>query len=1203
MEWLFILALAAAAVWQARRIGALSLRVADLEKRLRAVGVEPAEPSAPLAAAPAAPAEPAEPAEQPDEPLLLTNALPPDTREPLLLDRPIVEDELLLDTPLPEASNDDAPPAPPPVEPEHAPQARQSGPRARDFRFDQWLAEKGFAWIAGGALALGAIFLVSFAAQQRWFTPQVQLGAAVAFALLLLGASEWARRVSLRSPPGHPLIAALLAGAGVVALYAASWAAHGIYNVIDFGAAGALLALCAALLIGLSFLHGQPLGVLAIIAALLAPPLTHTTLWPLPALTLYIALVGVAGFGLAALRRWGWVALATFAGLYFWFWAAIEANEIRRALALLSFSSLLAVVLALRPPLPDASSDPLGWRRVHALGPTLGIAISSVFLIYAWPLVAVAAGGRIAGPALIGIFHIALAAYAVRGRVANAPALMIAILGLIVGFIAYLQTRFYLGPLGADFYPVLLTAALAVVVCAIAARAHREWRVPTAATGAIGAALLFALAASTRRDWSALAAWAPLFAGALVLFAAAWHASRDAAPRTDRVIWLWAGAGAALVLLGVEGAFPSTSRAAAHASAALMFASAFAWRGWSVFRFAALTAAAITLMHALSPALFGAALSGEIPIWGALLILLVAAALLFGAAYFATAEPRSPYGEALSAAGVVTILIGAFLLLRWLASGTGAPLDAFTEAALRVVALMAAGHVVMARPGQDVGRIGLWRGHVLLALGLLYTLLVPALAINPWWGAPPAQVSGPPLLDSLTLAFAAPAALSLWAARRLYLTQRTLARIYAIAGGALALLWVVLEVRRAAHDVDMAAAPVGLLEGAGYALVVLAAALGIAVFARQRALKHADGPFTQDLLHAMRTIAGAALAAAILLLLVVRHPWWSAHDWTTTGPLQTGLAVLAQLAAAGLSLALGRALSFSRPREWSRFAAASAALVLVWSFGHAAIRWAYHQGAMDDGGGFAGLEGFAHALWPLVFVTAGAWLTARTPGRDTVRAYLYDLQALWAAAVWPALGFAALGLWVLFNPWWGENPAPIADSISALAALLSLLLAAWLSSSAVQIPALRWPDQFARAAIIACIGHLLVAATLAVRWLHHGAAMSSASSGQVELWIYSAVWGLFGAAAFVFGLRRGDGLVRWSGLVILLLTTAYVFLLIFTQLTGFIRALTAIGLAAVLFVVAWLARTYRPGPKPTDLVNVTPGARRERRYGRRQRSQ
>lgn len=1198
MEWLFIFALAAVAIWQGVRIGALSQRVAELEQRLRAIGVEPAARAAPPAAAPVAPAEPAD---QQEEPLLLTDALPPDTREPLLLDQPIVEDELLLDTPLPEASNDDAPPL---AKPARVARALKPPWQPSDFRFDQWLAEKGFAWIAGIALALGAIFLVSFAAQQRWFTPQMQLVLALSLGVVLLGASELARRVSLKRPPGHPLVAALLAGAGVVAFYATAWAAHALYSFVDYPTAAALLVLCALILIGLSFLHGQPIGVLAIVAALLAPAFTHEPLWPTAALTLYIAAVGAAGFGLAALRRWSWAAVATLIGVYFWFWAAIGANEIRRALALLSFASFGCVALALRPPLPDAARHPLDWRRVHALGPTLGIAISSVFLMFVWAAVAPTASGRIAGPALISVFHIALAAYAVRGHVAQPSALIVAVLGLVGGCMSYLQTRFHIGPLSSDFYPVILTAALATVICAVGARPHRRWRVGTAATGAIGAALLVMLAAFSRPDWTAPAVWAALFGGALLLLVAAWRATRHGPSlSTGRTVDFWAGAAAGLVLLGVESAFPPEARAAAHAGAALMFASGFAWQGWRVLRFAALAAAAVTIGHGLAPSLIGAALAGQIPIWGALVILFTAALLLFGAAYFASAEPRSPHGEALSAAGVITVLIGVFLLLRWLAAGGHAPLDQFSESALRVVALMAAGHVMLARPGQDLGRIGRWRGHVLLGLGLLYTLLVPTLAINPWWGSPPAPVSGPLLLDSITLAFAAPALLSLAAARRLYLHHRTLARVYAIAGGALVLLWAVLEVRRIAHPAQMWGEPVGLLEGAAYALVFLATALAIAVFARLRAKKHADGPFTKDLLAAMRAIVCASLAGAGLLLLIGYHPWWGAHDGAATSQLQTGLAVLAQLAAVGLALALARALSVSRDPEAARFAAASAALLFAWSLGHGAIRWFYHSGEMDDGAPFIGLEAFAHALWPLAFALAGAELTGRAPGRDTVRVYLHDLQALWSAAVWPALGFAALGLWVLFNPWWGVVPAAIATPLSAGAALACLVLAAWLGLAAVHVPHVRWAEWFERAATVACIAHLFVAATLAVRWMHHGAAMSAPVAGDVELWIYSAVWALFGTLVFWLGLRRNDALVRWCGLAILVATTLCVYFLIFTRLTGFIRAITAIGLATVLFVVAWLARTYRPAPKPTDLVNVTPGARRERRYGRRQRSQ
>jgi len=1193
MEWFFILVLAAVAAWQGVRIGTLSRRVAELEEQLTARVAKSAT---------AAPAAPAPAPYVQEQELPLEQPLPTDEREPLLLDHPLAEDELLLDTPLPAPSNDAEALAPPPpvAGPTRVAEAPHPPVRAKpEFRFDQWLAEKGFAWIAGSALALGAIFLVSFAAQQRWFTPQVQLSLAVALSMVLLAASEWARRVSLRQPPGHPLVAALLAGAGVVALYASAWAAHGLYGFVDYATAGVLLATCALLLIGLSLLHGQPIGVLAIAAALLAPALAHAPLWPSPALTLYVAAVGGAGFTLAAFRRWGWVALATLVGLYFWFWAAVAADQILRALMLLSFASFGAVALSLRAPLRETEDHPLAWTRVHALGPTVGVAISSVFLIFVWAAVATSVSGRIVGPAVVGVFQVALAAYAVRGRAALPTALMIAVLGLVGGCMAYLQVRFQVGREAADFYPAILTAALATVVCVLGARPHRRWRVGVAAAGALGAAILIVLTAFSRAEWHSFAAWAPLFGGALVLFAAAWYAAREG---TERAIDFWAGAGAALVLLGVESAFPADARSAAHAGAALLFAGGFAWRGWRVLRYAAITAAAVTLAHALSPSLIGATLAGELPLWMTLAVLSLAAALLFGAAYLATAEPRSGYGEALSAAGVLTILIGVFLVLRWFAAGANAPLDAFTESALRVVALMAAGHVVMARPGQEVGHIGRWRGHVLMGLALLYTLLVPGLAINPWWGAPPSPVFGPSLLDSLTLAFAAPAALAFSAARRLYSHERTPARIYAVVGGAFALLWAVLEVRRVAHGDYMWGEPVGLLEGACYALLFLSAAVAVAIFARLRARKHTEASFTRDLLRAMRASAWGALIAAGLILLVTRHPWWGAHDGAMTGPVQAGLAVLAQAVAAALALILGRALSLSRDAEPTRFAAATAALLFAWSFGHAAIRWFYHLWTMDDGAPLVGLEGFAHALWPLVFVLGGAELTARAPGRDTVRAYLHDLAALWSATVWPALVFAALGLWLLFNPWWGANPAEIAAPSSAVAALAALLLAAWLSIAAANVPHLRRPDWFTRVSTIACIVHLFVATTLTARWLHHGAAMSTATAGEVELWIYSAAWALFGAGAFWLGLTRNAALVRWSGLAILLFTTLYVAFLIFTQLTGVIRALTAIGLAVVLFVVTWFARTYRPGTKPGDLAGVTPGARRERRYGRRQRS-
>jgi hypothetical protein len=99
----------------------------------------------------------------------------------------------------------------------------------------------------------------------------------------------------------------------------------------------------------------------------------------------------------------------------------------------------------------------------------------------------------------------------------------------------------------------------------------------------------------------------------------------------------------------------------------------------------------------------------------------------------------------------------------------------------------------------------------------------------------------------LALAFAAPAALSLAAAARLYPRERNAARVFAGVGGALVLVWALSEVRRLSHGAAMATAPLGLAEAACYALILLAGALALALLARRPAT--ADAPFTQDLAH------------------------------------------------------------------------------------------------------------------------------------------------------------------------------------------------------------------------------------------------------------------------------------------------------------------------------------------------------------------
>lgn len=1226
---MWVLAFLPLAVWvwlQAQRIDALARRVAELELQLFAVRTTPqASAAAPETAAPApAPTvpEPAPPQEEllltevvPDDVLVLDNPLPaasndddiapiaepiaqasrPRMHSPLLLDDPIAEEEL------PPAAAPPAPPSPP------------AAPKQPPRRLDQWLAEKGLAWIAGIALAMGAIYLVSVAMQSSWFTPAVQLACAVGLGVSLLAVGELARRVGLRTPPGHPLIAALLAGAGMVTFYATAWAAHGIYQFVDWPAATALLALCAIGLIALSFLHGQALGVLAIALALLAPALANAPLWPSLALTTYVALVGAAGFALALFKRWAWVAVATIGGLYFWFFASITADDVRRALALISFASVGGALMAFRAPLADEAKKGLTWTTINEIGPSIAISVSSALLIWAWLMVAQAPAGRIAGPALISIFHVALATYAVSERRAAPAALAIAIGGLTLGFMAYLRARGVNAPLGGDFYPTVLLAGFSATACALLSNPEQSGRSLIAGAGAIGAALLTTLAAVSRPDWHAMAAWLPLFASAALSFGAAWWTERSAEDRkTDIAITWWAGAGAVLVLLGVESLFPPEMRTLGHAAATLLFATGLVWRGWRVAGWVALSAAALSIGHALSPgselspSLISLTLARELPLWGGLLAFAGTATLLFGAStIIRRSNANTSIAEALSATAAIALLTGAFVALRWIAAGNaGVTLDGFTETSLRILGLMAAGLTLLPRIHESPGPIGTWRGHALLCAGLLYALLVPGMLMNPWWGGPGrAVVSGLPILNTLAIAFAAPAALAFWTAGRLYMRQRLFARIYAIAGSVLALMWIVLEIRHEFHRGAMAEPELGLFESACYALAFLASALAVAIVARLRTRRNPHQPFTEDLMHSMRAVSWGGMGAAAFIMLFAQHPIWGMHDSTASYALSTMLAVLAQPVAMILALALGRALSLSREAEPTRFAAASTAALFAWSFGHCAIRWLHHRGYMDDGIAPYALEGLAHALWPLIFVISATQLTRLAPGRDTTRAYLYDLQAIWAAAIWPALGFTALGFWLLYNPWWGAWPAQTLTLMGAIIALLSYLSAAALSYAAPDVPHVRGMKWMAPAGTIACATHIFVAATLVARWIYHGSDLAHPPPGDVELWIYSAVWAVFAAVALGLGTVRNDPVLRWIGLAVFGATIVKVFFIDTAQLSGIIRAVSFLGLGAIAAIATWISRRNRPPPGPGDLVTVTPSARRERRRVRRRNSQ
>jgi uncharacterized membrane protein len=517
--------------------------------------------------------------------------------------------------------------------------------------------------------------------------------------------------------------------------------------------------------------------------------------------------------------------------------------------------------------------------------------------------------------------------------------------------------------------------------------------------------------------------------------------------------------------------------------------------------------------------------------------------------------------------------LGAFLFLRWIASGgAGVRLDEYVENSLSALTLIAAGFVEIPRRGQNVGLIARVRGHALLGAGLLFIVVTQLLDINPWWGIHPAQVPGPPLVNANALAFAAPGAMALLVAARFYGRVRAIARVYATTGAALALVWVALEIRHAFHGAALAQGPVGLVEGCAYGVAALLAALAVAIAARMRDVRtEGERPFTDDLIHAEGALAiGGAIAGAFILCLV-RNAWWGSQDPNATLDAATLVGVLAHLVAAAICVVLARV----QPSDANaaRHAASGAAALFGLTFGLLGIRWLHHGGAMDDGAPLRGLEGFGYALWPLAFVSVGAFAVERLARRERWAAVASSLWSIFSFLLWPALAFAALALWLVFSPWWGAAPVESGAFVAVALALAAYVVAAALSAWSSRLGIVRENKTYALLAKISAVGHLFVAATLIVRVAFHGPAFGPGVS-NVEIWAYSAVWALFGAIVVGLGTSRRDAILRWAGLAILLATTAKVFLIDMRDLEGVIRAASFLALGGVLVLVALAARRF-----------------------------
>lgn len=257
----------------------------------------------------------------------------------------------------PPAERAEAPPPPPEREPDPEPEPKPDRPSLESL-----IGARLPVWIGAVALVVAGFFLVRYAVEIGLLTPAVRTILAALFAVILIGASEAARRIPALAE--DPRIAQALAGAGIASSYATLYIAAALYQLIGPLPAFALMIVVTALGLFLALRHGPPTAVLALAGGFIAPLVAGYDAAGIGPLLAYLALFTAALFGLAIHRGWGWLALAATVVGFGWVNFLLIALEPTRLTGPAAFVIALALAATLAFPRAGVTS---AWLRTAPL--------------------------------------------------------------------------------------------------------------------------------------------------------------------------------------------------------------------------------------------------------------------------------------------------------------------------------------------------------------------------------------------------------------------------------------------------------------------------------------------------------------------------------------------------------------------------------------------------------------------------------------------------------------------------------------------------------------------------------------------------------------------------------------------------------------------------------------------------------------------
>jgi uncharacterized membrane protein len=981
MLWLIVLGLAVWCVFLEVRLGALRgefelLRRGIFNKPLIPSLIEPTATTAPVARAPDPIAE----------------ALPVAARE--VFDSPAAAEAYLRA----EAARARVAEKPPVSRP--APAAPAAPPAAPQRSIGDWLSENGIAWIGGGALALGGLLLVAYAAERGFFSPLARIWSAAVLGFVSLGVGEALRRGKIGAAR-NVLVAALTTAAGAAILYGAVWAAFGLYGFIPAWTAAVLLTVVSLGLLGLAFLHGEPLGVLAILGAFAVPLVSGIGAWRGPALDAYAVLITLTGLAAFTVRHWRATGAVTLAGVFIWALARwVESDPAGVAvLASVAVAMTLAASLVIRRRSESEADSPRPELMIAAI---LGAGFLGL-------ISRVSTGDGPAMAAAVSLVILAAIAFGARMKLNSERLLIVpAALTVAIALLAYIGAP----PANSVLWMVAGVAGLGAAgfACTRSAKSPTEPAIITAAGSALAMTIGAAALSRAAPGWD----WAIDLGLAASLAAATAALARKFRGAQPIAVGAWIAVSAEVTGLALHAGLIGSATPTAYAVLGLALAGlsvGLKWRGFA-------ESAAVACLASFGALLTLRASPDQISVLNVLLV--AGPTVLIQLVVWQTAKRNADAAtsvEAISTLAVMTALLGAFQALQALAAPhSPLLLGEFARASARTVLLVAAGLMLSIRGAATP--LGRYRAPAFLAVGALHGLLLDGLLINPWWGAFTKPVAGPPIVDVIAIGLLAPGLILIEAARRASRADRRFAGVAFAAGLAFVALWIVTEIRRVFHGPDLTAGPVRYEEISAYAAAFLALGFGLETTRARLVAVFGDRSW---LTWALEAVSWGGLGLALILLADVASPWWGPLDGAVRAPL---LLELFYALACAFGVGLTRIASRSGRVALSRVATIATGVeffVLL----TLAVRWGFHGGDMRAALAEGGVETWsfsaAWALYGFATLALGAqrrdfWLRgfglAVLLG-TTAKVFLFDLAQL--EGVIRAGSFLALGVVLLVS--------------------------------------------------------------------------------------------------------------------------------------------------------------------------------------------